>query len=178
MRPEFRPGRPRGLRSVAKRVPTVQGRAAMGRLAMASARPHEKAGTQSRAGFRLCAAMNGPVCAGDEPHRAQRGAPQRTLACARKFHSLVWEFPQTESRRVGTRRLPYVGDRVGGLGVRPPALGSLCGDYRRSPPECSISIMPLSLRRGPHSRCIMPSRPRKPPRSAPPKRLSIAKRRF
>ncbi len=27
-----------------------------------------------------------------------------------------------ESRRVGTRRLPYVGDRVGGLGVRPPAL--------------------------------------------------------
>jgi hypothetical protein len=23
---------------------------------------------------------------------------------------------------VGTRRLPYVGDRVGGLGVRPPAL--------------------------------------------------------
>jgi len=31
-------------------------------------------------------------------------------------------IPQTESRRVGTRRLPYVGDRVGGLGVRPPAL--------------------------------------------------------
>ena len=113
----------------------------------------------------------------DEPHHAAR-TPQRTLALAQKFHSLALEFPQTESRRVGTRRLPYVGDRVGGLGVRPPALGSLCGDYRRSPPECSMSIMPLSLRRGPHSRCIMPSRPRKPPRSAPPKRLSIAKRRF
>jgi hypothetical protein len=35
---------------------------------------------------------------------------------------------KTESRRVGTRRLPYVGDRVGGLGVRPPALGSVYGD--------------------------------------------------
>jgi len=31
-------------------------------------------------------------------------------------------LPKRESRRVGTRRLPYVGDRVGGLGVRPPAL--------------------------------------------------------
>jgi hypothetical protein len=30
-----------------------------------------------------------------------------------------------ESRRVGTRRLPYVGDRVGGLGVRPPALADI-----------------------------------------------------
>ena len=45
------------------------------------------------------------------------------------FHTRATEFharnrlPQKESRRVGTRRLPYVGDRVGGLGVRPPALG-------------------------------------------------------
>src|SRR5436309_12549731 len=40
------------------------------------------------------------------------------------FHTRAAEFharnhlPQKESRRVGTRRLPYVGDRVGGLGVR------------------------------------------------------------
>ena len=26
---------------------------------------------------------------------------------------------------MGTRRLPYVGDRVGGLGVRPPALARI-----------------------------------------------------
>ena len=32
------------------------------------------------------------------------------------------DLQKRESRRVGTRRLPYVGDRVGGLGVRPPAL--------------------------------------------------------
>ena len=32
--------------------------------------------------------------------------------------------PKGESRGVGTPRLPYVGDRVGGLGVRPPALPS------------------------------------------------------
>jgi hypothetical protein len=50
---------------------------------------------------------------------------------AQPFHAPATEFharnplQQKESRGVGTRRLPYVGDRVGGLGVRPPALGSV-----------------------------------------------------
>jgi hypothetical protein len=56
--------------------------------------------------------------------REARAAPpamlRSSLANARSRLSMT--APKKESRRVGTRRLPYVGDRVGGLGVRPPAL--------------------------------------------------------
>ena len=45
--------------------------------------------------------------------------PGRSAPCA----IVQMASPQKgESRGVGTPRLPYVGDRVGGLGVRPPAL--------------------------------------------------------
>src|SRR5256885_1591988 len=69
---------------------------------------------------------------------------------------------QKESRRVGTRRLPYVGDRVGGLGVRPPALAPIYGNYSRSAPGCSICVR-SPIRSGPHrwppSRCPRPCSP-------------------
>src|SRR5262249_28651585 len=77
-----------------------------------------------------------PAFAGNERGFLRRGraagrfdtALRRILAlptAVPKFHNRATEFHQKESRRVGTRRLPYVGDRVGGLGVRPPALGSV-----------------------------------------------------
>jgi len=55
MRPEFRPGRPRGLRPVAKRVPTVQGRAKWGRVSTVSG-PSAKATVRQRGvGLEICA---------------------------------------------------------------------------------------------------------------------------
>ena len=76
--------------------------------------------------------------------RSQHGKPRR---------------PQKESRRVGTRRLPYVGDRVGGLGVRPPALGYdymvTTGAVRQSAP-CPSGRRP-SVRRGPQ--CVVAAMP-------------------
>src|SRR5437660_4481690 len=75
-----RPGRPRGLRPVAKRVPTVQGRPAMDRFAMASARPGESRDPLLGAGFPLCAGMNGVL--GDATNhitlRARRSAHWRS----------------------------------------------------------------------------------------------------
>src|SRR2546430_9342383 len=46
------------------------------------------------------------------------------LMIRRPPRSTLFPYPTLfrSSRRAGTRRLPYVGDRVGGLGVRPPAL--------------------------------------------------------
>ena len=52
-------------------------------------------------------------------------APRLPAYRARAHFTHARRVPQKESRRVGTRRLPYVGDRVGGLGVRPPALGQM-----------------------------------------------------
>src|SRR5262245_29441900 len=76
-----------------------------------------------------------PACAGNERRFVRQRRAARFAAALRrilalptavpKFHNRATEFHQKESRRVGTRRLPYVGDRVGGLGVRPPALGSV-----------------------------------------------------
>src|SRR4029453_9673519 len=118
MPPEFRPRRLGGGGPVAKRVPTVQGRPETRRRA---------------GGFRWRGAP--PI----QPPAACRA---RTIRCRGGAHRSCTPIshprtgvPQKESRRVGTRRLPYVGDRVGGLGVRPPALGSVIWGLKACSPR-------------------------------------------
>src|SRR5262245_13386676 len=57
--------------------------------------------------------------------KAIRGCPGKAGTKSGAARSPKSRPQKRESRRVGTRRLPYVGDRVGGLGVRPPPLGPI-----------------------------------------------------
>jgi hypothetical protein len=186
MRPKRRRGAPQGLRHVAKRVPSVQ-QSPRGRVSICSvvhkapfipAPACARVNSSGNPGQRWVPAFVGTN--GGENLEAQPLKTETLFGSRAPAHISQPRagIPQTESRRVGTRRLPYVGDRVGGLGVRPPALGSVCGDYRRCPPGCSISIPPPSVRCGPQWCIPSPSRPRNPPRFGPVTRLSIAKRRF
>jgi hypothetical protein len=109
-------------------------------------------------------------------------APLR-FACAalRPGHSI-----STPARRNSTNGKPPGGDPAApvrrrscrGAGSATAGARLVCGDYKRCPPGCSMSIAPPSVRCGPQWCIPSPSRPRNPPRSGPVKRLSIAKRRF
>src|SRR5215510_2652219 len=70
-----------------------------------------------------CPSRGNPVWAGS-CSKAIRGCPGKAGTKSGAARPRFTAPRKRESRRVGTRRLPYVGDRVGGLGVRPPALGT------------------------------------------------------
>jgi hypothetical protein len=114
---------PKGPGPVAKRVPTVQGRPE--EIVGQSFRSPEHGGEEQRrkSPSRIHARRKAENWRMPElPYHCTAPRP-RDRTCS--HFTRARRVPQKESRRVGTRRLPYVGDRVGGLGVRPPALGSV-----------------------------------------------------
>jgi hypothetical protein len=127
---------PQGLRPVAKRVPGVQRRGegtCLNLLGGAQSSVHSReSGNPGQRWVPAFAGTNGGENLEAPPIKPETRFGSPTAAAqfttAPGISQPRGGIPQTESRRVGTRRLPYVGDRVGGLGVRPPALGSVCGD--------------------------------------------------